>query len=266
MYRTLATLVDRLESNEMDQTSVIAWSSPIPSFGNLSNSLVATLGLNPSNREFVDEFGYELDGGLRRFHTLRSLGLGSWIDADTRHIEMIMESCYGYFYVNPYDRWFKKLDKVLKGTHTSYYDSQKGACHLDLIPYATEKKWVELSKQQRLRLREIVGDTLGMLLRESQIRVLVLNGRSVVEMFEEMADIKLNRKEIASWSLPRRSTPDVKGIAYTGLISSFSNIDLMNEILLLGFNHNIQSSFGVTNKVISSIGDWIAYSTEGIFD
>ena len=266
MYATLTTLVDRLESHEMYQTSVISWSSPVPSFGNLSNSLVATLGLNPSNREFVDEYGEELDGEMRRFHTLKSLGLESWIEADTRHLEMIMDSCYGYFFVNPYDRWFKKLDKVLQGTFTSYYDAKRSACHLDLIPYATEQKWAELSRQQRSKLQKIAGDALGLLLRESPIRVLILNGQSVVEKFEEIADIQLNNQEISSWALPRKSTPDVRGIAYFGRIDRFSDIELKNEILVLGFNHNIQSSFGVTNKVIHSIRDWIAGVANGVLD
>ena len=56
-------------------TDMIPWSCPVPAFGDLLNSFVATLGLNPSNREFVDEEGNELEGAARRLHTLRSLSL-----------------------------------------------------------------------------------------------------------------------------------------------------------------------------------------------
>src|SRR3954451_1613485 len=107
MHTALATLIDRLDSSVASTTDVIPWGCPVPSFGDLSNSRVATLGLNPSNREFVDELGNELQGSYRRFHTLKSLGLRSWSDADARHLRLILESCRAYFSGNPYDKWFR---------------------------------------------------------------------------------------------------------------------------------------------------------------
>src|SRR5512140_3439039 len=82
MHRALTTLIDRLDSPAVSGTNVIRWGCPVPSFGDLSNSKVATLGLNPSNREFMDESGNELEWTSRRFHTLHSLGLASWSDVD----------------------------------------------------------------------------------------------------------------------------------------------------------------------------------------
>src|SRR2546422_2502451 len=64
-YRTqtiLTTLIDRLDSTAIVATDVIRWGCPVPAFGDLTCSQVATLGLNPSNREFVDDFGQELEG------------------------------------------------------------------------------------------------------------------------------------------------------------------------------------------------------------
>ena len=75
----LTTLLDRMDSAALAGTSVIKWSAPVPSFGDLSSSLVATVGLNPSNREFVDDSGQELCDTDRRFHTLGSLGLESLV-------------------------------------------------------------------------------------------------------------------------------------------------------------------------------------------
>src|SRR5450631_1887577 len=105
MHSALTTLIDRLDRPEMFGTDVIHWGAPVPSFGDLSRAWVATLGLNPSNREFVDDRGDELQGFYRRFHTLNSLGLRSWADADSRHLHLIMDSCRNYFLGNPYDRW-----------------------------------------------------------------------------------------------------------------------------------------------------------------
>src|SRR3972149_4645165 len=145
MLATLATLVDRLGGSAISRTSVIRWGCPVPSFGDLSNSRVATLGLNPSNREFVDEHGKELRGTSRRFHTLSSLGLTSWSDADARHLRLILETCRSYFLTNPYDWCFRRLDQVVAGANASYYNASCRACHPDLIPYATSRQGTELS-------------------------------------------------------------------------------------------------------------------------
>lgn len=234
----------------------------MPSFGDLSNSKVATLGLNPSNREFVDHLGKQLDGVARRFHTLQSLGLSHWSEANDTHVQLIVDSCRGYFQKNPYDGWFKKLNDLISGTNASYYDESECACHLDLIPYATACKWTQLSSAQRSALLRIAGDTLSLLLSESPVRVLILNGNTVVKQFEHIAGISLKEKQMPSWSLPRRDGSGVPGFAYRGTVRHLSGLKLNHDILVLGFNHNIQSSFGVTKGVVGAIRNWLRKSTE----
>jgi len=263
MYTTLATLIERLDSGRIADAAVINWGCPIPSFGDLESSRIATLGLNPSNREFVDVTGNELEGSLRRFHTLRSLGLESWSDAEARDLERIAKTCREYFSGNPYDRWFRKLDQILCGTGSSFYDAANPACHLDLIPYATECKWTALTTAQRAKLCMVSGDALALLLRDSDIRVLILNGRSVVEQFQYMANVSLCSRPMLQWSLPRKAA-DVPGIAYWGMTDELSGIGLSRDVMVLGYNHNIQSSYGVTAEAIAAIGFWIANSVEDV--
>jgi hypothetical protein len=257
MHTTLATLLNRLDRPEMAQSSVIPWSSPVPSFGDLSNSAVASLGLNPSNREFMDERGEELDGGVRRFHTLNSLGLNSWSEADNYHMRLILDSCRSYFQNNPYDGWFKRLDEVVSATGASFYDQHRQACHLDLIPYATERKWTDLETSNKNMLLDVSSDTLGLLLRDSAIQVLLLNGQTVVNKFQNIAGVRLARAKVDSWSLSREGKRCVEGFAYYGTIRSVSSIQLSRDLLVLGYNHNLQSSFGVTKAVIRAISEWI---------
>ncbi len=259
MRSTLLILLGRLEANSFQSTKIISWSSPVPSFGDLSCSSVATLGLNPSNREFVDGRGNEIDGSLRRFHTLNSLGLSQWIDADEQQLQLIIESCNSYFQKNPYDGWFKKLNDLISGTKYSYYDSSNSACHLDLIPYATSCKWAGLTIQERAALLELTGDALALLLRDSPVRCLILNGRGVVEGLQLLSGMKFDQEEVPSWLLPRKSGIGVKGYAYKGVLTEISGIRLKRDIKILGFNHNIQSSFGVTMQIRSSIKDWLTY-------
>jgi len=264
MQTTLASLLERLDSNALSAAKVIPWSSPIPSFGDLSRSTVATLGLNPSNREFVDVTGKELDGNLRRFHTLKSLGLRKWSDANAQHRKLIMDSCHRYFYQNPYDGWFKGLDKIISGTKASYYDTSIKACHLDLIPYATACKWTELTPQQRSLLLTLAGDTLGLLLKDSPVRLLILNGKTVIENLQKIAGVNFAQESIPDWTLPRKSGIGVKGFAYRGTIREIAGVHLSREVHVLGFNHNIQSSFGVTTLVKVAIRNWVAKSAEEI--
>jgi hypothetical protein len=263
MDQLLANLIERLASKDIKTSSVIPWSSPIPVFGDLSTATVATLGLNPSNREFVDAKGCELDGSLRRFHTLRSLGITKWAHARVEHLRMLCESCRRYFEVNPYDAWFRRLDDIV-GMRASFYGDRATACHLDLIPYATARKWTELGPRERGRLLHAAGDSLGVTLRDSSIRVLLLNGRSVVEHFVELSDAALRKRPINAWCLPRSQTP-VLGYSYRGRITRFGEIGLRREILVLGYNHNIQSSFGVTTAVIRSIRQWFGRASRDAF-
>src|SRR5581483_297097 len=158
-----------------------------------------------------------------------------------------------------------KLDQILQGIGVSYYATSDIACHLDLIPYATSRKWTELSFRQRSSLLTLSGDSLPLLLRNSSVRLLILNGQTVVNQFEELTDNHLERREMMGWTLNRRGKPDVKGFAYQGFVESLCGIRLSHRILVLGFNHNIQSSFGVTREAVAAIRRWIAKATKGLF-
>ena len=70
--------------------------------------------------------------------------------------------------------------------------------HLDVIPYATLQKWTGLTPHQRSTLLSIAGDTLGLLLSDLPIQVLILNGRSVVEMFQDIAGNPIGKEKIAN--------------------------------------------------------------------
>ena len=258
MHQAIFTLLDRLEQPDLRQAGVLEWACPIPAFGEVAAARVATVGINPSDREFVDASGQELDGAGRRFHTLRSLKLERWSQADARHVRAIATSCQAYFTSNPYDQWFRRLDRIVSGTSTSYYDRLFPACHLDLVPYATSCKWSDLSNSQRGKLLSLSGDSLALNLRNSPIRLLVLNGRTVVNEFMDTYDVQMESQERGEWSLPRKEDQTVKGVAYYGEVDELCGIPLDRSVYILGFNHNIQSSYGVTNEVVNSIRTWVS--------
>ena len=258
LQTVLDQLLQRLDNDDLAGTCVKRCWAPVPYFGDLSNSRVATVGINPSNKEFENDSGNELIGHKRRFHTLTSLGITSWSEADNCHIQQILESCTKYFESdrNPYDRWFKPLDKIVAGTGASFYCSD--ACHLDLVPYATTDKWSSpsLKKCQKSKLLSMNRDVIGQLLSVSPIEILILNGKEAVKGFHRAASMWLEFKRMDDWTLQQRSR-EIDGFAYRGIIDSFPGIELPHRVRILGYNHSIPGTPCPT-KVVESIRDWIA--------
>jgi hypothetical protein len=116
---------------------------------------------------------------------------------------------------------------------------------------------MELTSRQRSRLLACSGGALGILLRDSTIRVLILNGQSVVDHFEALINARLDREEQAEWTLSRQAGAAVRGMSYYGVVDNVGSAYLGRDVLVLGYNHNIQSSFGVTSRAISSLATWI---------
>jgi hypothetical protein len=257
IHGTLVQLINRLEDASAIDADIIRWSSPVLSFGDPQRAKIATLGINPSNREFVDSRGLELHGPLRRFHTLASLGLSAWSWVESRHLQLMLESYRHYFERNPYNRWFRVLDVLLQAGGASYYDPRSPACHLDLVPYTTASKWTTLSRSQRDLLLDLAGDSLGSLLRDSRVELIIVNGRSVVEQLQRLAGTVFLPVARPGWDLARAGGEDVAGVGFMGEIHQILGIALERRIRVLGYNHNLQSSFGITSAVSRSIAAWI---------
>jgi hypothetical protein len=256
MYASMTTFVDRLDRMQTQPGSLLSWGCPVPFFGDLSSARFATVGINPSNREFMDVRGRELQGDQRRLPTLRSLGLTRWGEANALHLREILEACALYFHRNPYDRWFGVLEHVFEPSGLSFYGRNPSACHIDLVPFATRTKWTLLPGDERRRLLASTSDALGLLLRDSNVEVLMLNGRSVVDHFELLTNVQLDCSAMESWNLRRGDSPTVRGFAYAGIVHQVGGVPLRRRLRVYGYNHNLQSSFGISRRVVSSIGRW----------
>ena len=253
---TFADLAKRLANDgRLTQAKVIDWAQPVPYFGDLASAQVATVGLNPSDREFPEEDGTPIRGG-HRFHTLESLGLESWADAGDDQIRAVKESCDGYFGNNPYRRWFNGLDDVISGAGASYYGGARfAACHLDLVPYATKCKWSGLPSASKTYLRDIGAPVLARAIAGSRIKVLALNGSGVVDNFRYMFQCDLETRRMPEWTLTTRQS----GYAFSGVLDRLPQVGRLNRrVIVLGFNHNIQGSRGITSEIRNSIRDWFA--------
>jgi hypothetical protein len=173
----------RIRARPPSGACVVSGSTPVIAFGDYRKATVATLGLNPSLREFIDRDGRELAGGSRRLETLASVGSTDLAGAPIDAIRRVFDACIGYFQRNPYREWFDQLEAVLKPLGASFYAGS--ACHLDLVQWATDPTWGKLNDSAK---RALAQDDLPFLMeqvRQSNFRLMLLNGRSVVEVFQQ---------------------------------------------------------------------------------
>lgn len=159
---------------------VVPGSTPVPFRGHLPTALVATVGINPSIREFLSRRDVELEGEERRFETLSSLGVHSAADVTGSMAARIRSRCLGYFEGNPYMEWFGPLESIVGAlTGASYFDGS--ACHLDLVQWATRPLWGQLNRQARTELLARDRPVVISQLERETLQVIYLNGRTVCD-------------------------------------------------------------------------------------
>jgi hypothetical protein len=168
---------------------VVEGSTPVVAFGSPTLAEVATLGINPSWSEFLNKDGQLLAGPERRLATLESLSADSLEELTDAQVAEVVADCATYFHRRPYN-WFDPLDRLLRdGVEASYHDGS--ACHLDLVQWATQPIWSDLSRQnQQLLLNDGVPH-LRAQLQQEHIRLVVLNGASVLKQVQATRLAKL---------------------------------------------------------------------------
>lgn len=228
---------------------IVPGSTPVVAFGDVRRARIATLGWNPSSKEFLDKGGKLLTGEKQRLETLKSIGTSELAKALTDVIRRVFVGCNDYFLGCPYI-WFDKLEKVLTDLGASYYDGS--ACHLDFVQWATDPAWGKLSKLHQSRLIAADVPFFRKQLSQEKINVLLLNGMGIVDAVQ--GELKLKLSEVPSLSKDR--TKDrirlYRGVGFRGL-------------KIVGWNINLQTTPGVSNIEIKFIGDSVKYISESLF-
>ncbi len=163
--------------------STVPGSLPVMAFGDLYQARVATVGLNPSPREYTDRENRELDGPKRRFETLASLGVESREALSDDHCCRAIVTMRGYFDPGrPAYSWFNPLIRVLGGLGVRY--SNREACHLDLVQEATDPTWSRLFASRPDEAGAFLRSDLPFLRWQVEtlpLGLVVCNGRSVLD-------------------------------------------------------------------------------------
>ena len=84
-----------------------------------------------------------------------------------------------------------------------------------------------------------------------------MNGATVAKQLEELAGMKWARTTIEEWRLHRRSGRHVAGVGFQGSFSMIGTTPIGREIAVVGYNHNLQSSYGVTAEAKEHIKAWV---------
>ena len=232
----------RIKTNP-DNPSIIANSTPVLFFGNIYNSKVATLGINPSKNEFLKN-GEELSRIERRFQTLNSLGSTSHENLTNEHIQKVINSCLNYFNVNPYKRWFDILENyILQKLSVSYYSGT--ACHLDIVQWATDPIWRKLDRITKNLLIKNDIEFLSIQLQVEKIDTLLINGKGATEIFIEYFKPTLIKQD--------------KLLVGNKSCNVYSyELKLKNKIVkIYAWSNNLQSTVGLTNQMREEIGNWV---------
>lgn len=232
----------RIKTNPNNPT-IVASSTPVLFFGNINNSKVATLGINPSKNEFLKN-GEELSGIERRFQTLNSLGSTSHENLTDEQIQKIVNSCLVYFKANPYRKWFDILENfILQKLSVSYYSGS--ACHLDIVQWATDPIWRNLDQKTKNLLIKNDIEFLSIQLQVEKIDTLLINGKGATEIFIEYFNPTLIKQD--------------KLLVGNKSCNVYSyELKLKNKIVkIYAWSNNLQSTVGLTNQMRDEIGNWV---------
>jgi len=159
---------------------VVPGSLPVAAFGDPSDARVATVSLNPSWHEFLDPSGSFLLGARRRLASLQSLNVADPSNLTDSQVAQVVAESNSYFLTpNWYRRWFHWLEQLLSQSDAgSYLDGT--ACHLDLVQWATKPVQSRLPRDAWEILVRGDRDFLVWQLETSPVRLVLLNGASVV--------------------------------------------------------------------------------------
>jgi hypothetical protein len=186
-------VIDRAMASYPEVNELVAFSTPVVSFGYPKGARVATVGINPSSSEF--QIGNGNRDPLGEFESKRlvdteTLGIHNPKNLNREQAIKVIEGCYDYFSganANPYE-WFKRLEKyVLEPAGHTYYGENPSACHLDLVQWATDPVWDSIKdKSIKKKLLEADKEFLRFQLTNYDFEVVYLNGGTVLKQFKAL--------------------------------------------------------------------------------
>jgi hypothetical protein len=223
--RTPRYVLERARQAPAPGSGVVPGSTPVVYLGDPARARVATLGINPPQRQFLDASGRLLTGGRRRLATLDSLGVRDHSELTPAHAAVIVDECTRYFDRHPY-HWFETLDDIVRtGLGASYFAGT--ACHLDLVQWATTTNWAGLPPAMQADLLAADVGFVRRRLDEGDLRVVVVTGRPALRWVQESGLVTWQRAATLDGTPPAS--------VYTGV---------RDALRFVGWSCNVQAHAG----------------------
>jgi len=215
IQETFVTLLQKAWRNAWEtrrRIELVDNSVPVLFFGRASTARVATVGLNPSSREFSMSFG----SSNKRFYVPSP----EYTDQELPSEEALraLQGMHWYFHVTPYVDWFSYLEAFVWGLGASFTNGT--AVHTDVVsPFATVKPYGRLSSEERNVLLEFGVDCWRRVLQQMpELKAIagmgsswkILSDRFGVEFndvdvpFEKFGGVlaeSLPRPKVATWEI-----------------------------------------------------------------
>lgn len=176
---------------------LVAFSTPVVSFGNPSDARVVTVGINPSSLEFqaAGKGKRLLVLDKKRLIDTELLGVQNPKNLTREQAVRVINGCYSYFgeKKNPYD-WFDHLNLNINSYFkANYHDGS--AAHLDLVQWATDPVWGGITSEvTKETLLKADVEFLRYQTNLKKYEVIFLNGKSVFEQLTSNGIIEASPK------------------------------------------------------------------------
>jgi hypothetical protein len=228
--------------------SIIPGSTPVISFGDFTKAKIATVGINPSSKEFRS--GNKLLAlGKKRLVDKQSLGLTTSQILTTEHAGKVWDGCKNYFSAlgNPYS-WFDPLEKLLMEIGFSYKNGT--SCHIDVVQWATFPAWGALDPVLRGKLISDDYDFFKYQVGSPNLKALLVNGATSKSQLESTRGFFL--KGDSSFTFVSGSKKRQMEF-FTGVGP--------NEKLVYGWNWSLKAlrvSPDERSRIYSELGRWLS--------
>lgn len=222
---------NRLRKAPPANCGVVPGAPPVISFGNFETARIATVGLNPSHREF--SHGY-----------LKS-GFGDLESAPTSVMRAILDDQYSYFQ-RPQYRWFNRLARVVDACGLSYEDGT--AASLDIVQWATQPVWGNLTMHQKKKLLESDMTFLARQIQNERIETVLVNGRGVMNAFEQYMGLAFRPVEVIEGFPGTPNIPD----------TTLNVGALFDKVEVIAWNVNLQGTPGVLDTNVDVLASRVA--------
>jgi hypothetical protein len=191
---------------------------PVLFFGDLLQAEVATVGLNPSDQEYLDKDGVMLEGAAKRFATLSSLGAPDRAELTDAQCAEAVEWMRDYYEPGKpvYRSWFNGLSRVIEGFGASFHE--RSATHLDLVQESTSPVWSGLPPGEKNALLEQDLPFLEWEIRAFPLRAVICTGKTVSDNVRRQLRVAVEEEGTLArikWWVGRADF-DGRGVGFAG--------------------------------------------------